>query len=75
MLSILLVSSSIDDDGISRVGVGGVGGIITLFFVGVVRGREGRARFGGGGVEDVGDGEDVPLTTAAIVSEIAKNRI
>ena len=67
----LLLSSSIDNDGTSRVG--GVGAIITLFFVGVERGRDGRGRLGGGGGGG-GDGEEdvVPLTTAAIVSEIAK---
>ena len=50
--------------------------MITLFFVGVERGREGRARFAGGieGSVGDGDGDDVPLTTAAMVSEIAKER-
>ena len=64
----LLVSSSIDDDGTSRDD--GVGAITTLFFVGVERGRDGRERFGGGGVDE--DGGAVPLTTAVIVSEIAR---
>ena len=50
---------------------GGIGAIITLLFVGVGRGREGRERFGGGEEEEE-TGEDVPLTTAAIVSDIAK---
>ena len=44
-----------------------------LFFVGVGRGRGGRERFTGGGEEEEGD-NDVPLTTAAIVSEIAKKK-
>ena len=71
LLSILLVSSSIDDDGRSRVG-GGADVAITLFFVGVGRGRVGRERFSGGVVDGERAEDDVPLTTAAIVSEIAK---
>lgn len=59
-----------DDDNIGRDS--GVGATTTLAFVGVARGRDGRERFGGGGVTDGTDGDDVPLTTAAIVSEIAK---
>jgi hypothetical protein len=66
----LLVSSSIDNDGTSRVG--GVGAIITLFLVGVERGRDGRGRLGGGGGGGGEGDDDVPFTTAAIVSEIAK---
>lgn len=44
------------------------------FFVGVARGRDGRERLGGGGVDGGGGEGEVPLTTAAIVSEIAKRR-
>lgn len=71
VLSILLVSSSSDTDGSNREI--GAGATTTVFFVGVGRGRDGRGRFAGGGEEDDGD-KVVPLTTAAIVSEIAEKR-
>lgn len=71
VLSILLVSSSRETDGRSREI--DVGAMTILFFVGVGRGRGGRERFTGGGEAEEGD-NDVPLTTAAIVSEIAKKK-
>lgn len=57
----LLVSSSIDE----------LGAVSTGAFVGVERGRGGRTRFAGGGDEQ---GDDVPFTTAAIVSEMARRK-
>jgi hypothetical protein len=71
LLSILLVSSSIDDVGTGRDG--GIGATIIVVFVGVKRGRGGCVYFTGSVVEDDGNVEVAPLTTAAIVSEIAKN--